>query len=426
MKSAYFWTSTVDWDKVNLSNPDPFDMFGKLKYKDDRWSMLTNDYQGLMGQVTGVTTTYGYSLIFGKTGDTEEYIAIVRFVYPGSPAEKAGIKRGDFIVSIDGKPITASNRLDLRNSPSITIQKGILQDGSIVKDEASIKLTAKKMYEDPVNTYKVIEKKGKKTGYLCYTDYVTDSEEKLIEVFSEFKAQNVDEVVLDLRYNGGGTVQTARLLCSILAPEQNVRNKDVLLVQKWNSFYTNYWKQEGKDSNDYFTDTVAVNLNLSRLFVLTSSGSASASESTITGLSAYLNLVQIGDTTHGKYYGGYIMQAQNWDRRKKEWVDDPSIENWGVYVMVYRFEGKNGIANPNTGLLPDIYVTEDYFNLYPFGDERDPLLAEALSQITGEAVQQEIKKVKSPPLPLRIEFLETDERKAGMVDIQTLPVTGQP
>jgi C-terminal processing protease CtpA/Prc len=140
-----------------------------------------------------------------------------------------------------------------------------------------------------------------------------------------------------------------------------------------NDAYTAYLKSQHYDTNEYFTDTLPVNMDLNRLYVLTTSNTASASESNIIGLDPYMEVVRIGTSTHGKYCGGNLYSAE-----------DKEISNWGMYLMTYRFANKNGVTSFTGGLEPTFEVEEDYFNLYPFGDEHDPLLGKALELITGE------------------------------------------
>lgn len=391
VKDAYLWTSTIDWSTVNPEEEtDPFKFLEKLRYKEeDKWSVLTDNREGLTGQLEGISTTFGYQLLLGYDMYAPEYIlGIVLYVYPDSPAEKVGLKRGDMILGKDLGYITEDNYMDLYNASSLILQTATYsyESGEYIVNENWVYLAAESMYEDPVNTYKVIEKGANKIGYLCYTDYVIESEKRLQEVFMEFKSQRVTDVVLDLRYNTGGFAQTSCVLSSILAPASVVKEKEIFLSQEWNDAYTAYYKKNKYDTNEYFTDTLNVNMDLSRLFVLTSGYTASASEATIIGLQPYMDVVLIGDTTYGKYCGARLFSPAAWDNKKEEWVLVEEIENWGLYLTIYRFANKEGFTSFTGGLLPDVAIEEVYEELYPFGDERDPLLAEAISRITGEPV----------------------------------------
>ncbi|MDR2627165.1 MAG: PDZ domain-containing protein [Dysgonamonadaceae bacterium] len=426
VQDAYLWTATIDWTAIEpLKEPDSYAFFKKLMYKDDRWSLLTDNLKGLTEEVSGISTTFGYRLIFGRFIDSDDRFAIVLYVYPGTPAEEAGLKRGDILISINGGAITEANMMELYDAASLLIGRGILTDEGVAADPQWVYMEARNMYENPIVKDTVIVNNGHTIGYLCYTDYTAESEQQLQEVFAGFKSKNATDVVLDLRYNGGGFARTSVLLSSILAPQTAVRNKEIFLTQVWNDAYTAQFAKEKRDVNEYFTDTLQVNMNLRRLFVLTTENTASASEATIVGLTPYMEVITIGDTTHGKYCGGALLSPQIWNSSRNEWVVDEEIENWGMYLMLYRFANRNGVSSFTGGLAPDVYAEEDYFMLYPFGDTRDPLLGEALAMITGLQLHSSRSGV---PSPQRYELTKAPQRRGipdgKMIDTRPVPKRG--
>ena len=139
-------------------------------------------------------------------------------------------------------------------------------------------------------------------------------------------------------------------------------------------------RERGDDLKEYFVDTLSVNMNLDRLYVLTSGNTASASEATIVGLKPYLDLVQIGGTTSGKYCGGILLSPEDaYGANNKNYYTN--FSNWGMYIMIYRFYNSTGVSSFTSGLVPTIPVEEDGFDLKPFGDEEDPLLGSALAHM---------------------------------------------
>jgi len=402
----YLWTSTINPNKFDPKyEPDSYEFFEKLLYKpDDRWSTLTDDAQAFHNLLDGVSTSFGYELIWGRFVNSTARYAIVLYVYPGSPAEKAGLKRGDFLVSLDGnKEITDANYMDLYNASTITLGKAVLSDaGYLVYENNPVFMEAVTMYEDPMVKDTVVVKGAHRIGYLCYTNYTRESEKQLLEVFAKFKLQGVTDIVLDLRYNGGGYAETSRVLSSILAPGAAVKRKDIFLTQTWNDALTAYFKKEGEDMNEYFIDNLPVNMDLSRLYVLTLRFSASASEATMIGLNPYMDVIQIGEATHGKYYGGLLLSPMVYDSRNKKWIADKEIENWLMYLMAYRYADKTGDTSFSGGLIPDYPVEENYsYALPPLGDERDPLFGKAIELITGESVST--RSAQSLPHPHKID-----------------------
>ena len=401
VKDYYLWTSTINWTTIYPQlEVDPFAFFDRLMYKnEDKWSMLTDDAQSFNNMLDGIVTSFGYELIWGRLTNTNSLFAIVLYVYPGSPAEKAGLQRGDFLVTVNGNNyITEDNYLDLYDASSISLGRAFLSDeGDLVLDSKLVYMEAVTMYEDPVVKDTVIVRGSHTIGYLFYTSYTAESEKRLQEVFTGFKTQGVTDIVLDLRYNGGGYARTACLLSSILAPGRTVRQKDIFLTQTWNAAMTTYFKQTGEDTNEYFMDNLSVNMDLSRLYVLTLRYTASASEATMIGLKPYMDVIQIGESTHGKYYGGALLDPMVYDSRKNQWIIDNEIENWLMYLMVYRYADRTGNISFSGGLEPDIYAEEDYgYVLPPLGDERDPLFGKAMEMITGESVRTRAASLPHP------------------------------
>jgi C-terminal processing protease CtpA/Prc len=427
VEEDYLWTSTIDWSAVTpLKEPDPFAFFNKLIYEADDWSMLTDDMGALTDEFQGVATTFGYDLSFFLLSyESNDVVAIINFVYPDSPAEKAGLKRGDYIIGINGSALTTENYRDLVYSSSLIVATGVVNNGELSVGEW-IGMIAESMYNDPVNKDTILVKGGHKIGYLCYTDYTIESETKLIEVFLKFKAAGITDVVLDLRYNGGGTAQTSLLLSSILAPQAAVKAKDIFLSRIFNDLLTAYYKANKWDLNEYFSDEPGVNLDLSRLFVLTTRRTASASESTIVGLAPYLDVIQIGDTTLGKYCGGFLIEPTVWDSKTNTYVSDKEIANWGVYLMTYRFANKNGVSSFTGGLAPDVLIDEFDYRIYPFGDERDPLLGTAIGMITGESAFE--LRSAAPPVPYAKVQLPASRRplEGKMIDVKKFSGTAKP
>ena len=407
LNEFYVWSSTINWTSIDYTKEKSSnEFFKRLIYKDDRWTSLTDNAKAWTQAFAGVSTTYGFDLRFSYIGQTEELVAIVRYVYPGSPADRAGIRRGDLLLKLNGGPITVKNYADFYDKPTIVVNKGILKDKTLTAEPVGVAMTAVEMYQDPILKDTVINKDGHRVGYLCYSDYTEKSQKALLKVFTHFKTAGVTDVVLDLRHNGGGYVSTANLLCSILAPEAVVKKKEAYLLKTWNET----WQKRLDNPDDrgeiyeYFADTLGINMNLNRLYILTGKGTASASELTLTGLTPYMDVVQIGDTTHGKFCGGIVLQPdylariKNWYyHNNKPVVSYQGIQNWGMYVMIYKFSNKRKDEFPR-GFAPKYVVKENLLELYPFGDERDPLLGKALELITGKQVAKARSRRIQPAL----------------------------
>lgn len=380
----YLWKDKIDYSgKDPKKITDPFALFDELVYDElDLWSYLTDDAEAMFNSYSGVETSYGYSIVLGKFSNTGNYFAIVKFVYPNSPASNAGIKRGDIILGMNDGDITETNYMQLLYSSNIKLNMGTYDasSGSIGANGTTVSLTAVKLQIDAVNAYTIVERGSHKIGYICYTDYVESSHGKLSNICMEFKSKGVTDLVLDLRYNPGGAANSAAYLSSLLVPREHVANEDIYLNEIWNSELNSYWTGRGEELSDRFNkEALAANLDLDRVFVLTTSGTASASEATIVGCMPYMQVIKIGEKTHGKYCGAILLEPTNSEGNVIE-----KIKNWAMSLVVYKFANANGFTDFKGGLAPEHEVIDNIIAPYQFGDVNDPHFAKAIELITGE------------------------------------------
>ncbi len=399
LHDIYLWNKEIYNDLKQLDpnkNMDPIKTVENIRYHEgskevDKWTMLTDDLKSMVSGTQGVETTFGYNLaLFYISEGSKDVCGAVTHVFKNSPAEKIGLKRGDLIIGINGNPITENNMMDLFYASNLTIQTA-----NIVKDQIipgkSLKITAVTMYEDPILATKVFDIKGKKVGYLAYASFDLQSAEKLVEICKQFKSEGVEELVLDLRYNGGGYVFTENLLASMLAPYEAVKNKEVIETEIWNETMMEMFKKQGEsletrlsfihsiktDSEKMEFNTEDANIGLKKIYGLVGRGTASASESIFVGLLPYFgsNIQLIGEQTHGKYCTGIMMSPEDAYKNPPKGID-----NWGIYVMINRYADKNG-ENPcmPDGFIPNYEVFDNPIESYQLGDENEVLLKKALT-----------------------------------------------
>ena len=413
MNDAYLWKQDVaqalsKWGMY----VDPIAETNAVRYKDasgndiDKWTMMTDDYDSMVGGTDGVSYgTYGCNYKFYlKEQGKDDVVAFVTFTYPDSPAEKAGLKRGDVVLEIDGKPMNQSNYTDLYYSSSLTLGVGkYLGNGAYSSVQSTCSMNAVSMYEDPVVLAKTFDCGGKKVGYLLYTSFTFESSLGLINVCKQFKQEGISELILDLRYNGGGYVFTENVFASMLAPADVVASGSVLSTEVYNDEYMAYFKEQNEDLSTYFTtqfkqahndkmynlNTADANLGLTKIYALVASGTASASESILVCLMPYMDIEVIGEQTHGKYCSGIMQEGKAWYQKNAnaiskipELVDwKQHIGGWGIYLMISMYADKDG-NNPcmPNGLTPDVKATDLFEEPYPLGDEREALLNIALQK----------------------------------------------
>ena len=432
MNVYYLWVAEIE-DKLAtwMTNDDPKQKILEVRYKDDsgkdidRWSQITDDYASFIKSIENSNTTYGYEMTLFYTSATKEYIsAVVTFVYADSPAEKAGLKRGDIILKVDGEPIPAANYADIVKNKMMYSESCTLT----LDDGRRISMSSVEMYCNPVHMVKVFDCGGKKVGYLHFTAFTQNACADLVKACDALKAQGISELILDLRYNGGGYVQTEEVLASMLAPEPIVASGTVFMTEVYNALLTDKWDDDEKITyfrnrfkvNGSTVDTAESNLGLTKLYVIMSSGSASASEALVCGLKPFMDLDIVGQQSYGKYCSGYIIEAASWYDNYKDVIEAKEVKNgkkyaanWGIYVMVGRYADKNGETPCMPyGFTPDYTSEDNPLDGYQLGDPNETMLKTALTlagyQYQAATASASAKKkpalIKGPASPKRETF----------------------
>jgi C-terminal processing protease CtpA/Prc len=260
----------------------------------------------------------------------------------------------------------------------------------------------------------VISTAGKKVGYLFYAGFYAESHSKLADVFSYFQGEQVTDLILDLRYNLGGDAKTPSYLASLFAPYNIVKEKSVFLTQTWNDLYMDYFKSTGADMNTYFHPDIPVNLNLSRVYILTTGSTASASEATISGLTPYMDVIKVGEKSYGKYCGAALITPKDASGK-----DDLEISNWLLSLVIYKFVNTQGFTEFKDGIAPDYEASDNGLMAgIPLGSPEDPLVAKALELITGRATKA--PALKMPAGVGLIPHMGEDVTRGGMKSIVNL------
>lgn len=390
MEDVYLWYKELPSIDTRYEF-DSKEYFKKLLFTEDKWSFLTDDVDALLNSFQGIEESYGWSLAFGRFSNTQNIFAIVEYVYPGTPAANAGINRGDLIVLMDDADITDDNYRDLLNSKNIKISLGVLGEGGISVGN-SVTITAEILSLDPVLITKIIEHDGHKIGYLFYAQYISDFNSSLDNAFQYFLNEQITDLVIDLRYNPGGMTSAAQHFCSSLAPLSAVNTNSTLVTFQWNDKYMDYWEKNNitNQLRIELINTVPVKMDLDKIHVLTGSGTASASELSITGLKPYMIVKTVGESTYGKYTASITLEPEDFYTTQSYYAD---FDNWGIQPIVIRYANSLGVTDFKDGFLPDIEVIEDLFATLPLGQKDEPLLKAAIEDISGTEVVA-LKKAK--------------------------------
>lgn len=347
----------------------------------DRFSVIVDDFVALEQALSGNTLNNGmeFGLVANNANATDVY-GYVRFVQPNSNAESQGVQRGFIFNQIDGIQMTRTNFRTLLAQNVYTIGLATFNNGDPVSNGESILLTKSQLQENPILLSTVIEVGTARVGYLAYNSFLRQFDEDLNSVFADFRAQNITNLVLDLRYNGGGSVNSAIILGSLIT---GTNDTDVYLTEEWNpDIQQVFLENNPEDLVRTFTNTTssgsALNrLNLSKVHVITTSSTASASELIINSLAPYIDVVQVGDDTTGKFTASItIYDSDDFGRAGAN-----PAHNYAMQPQVFKSINANGNTDFIDGLTPDIPLREDFGNLGILGDPSEPLLSACLNDI---------------------------------------------
>ena len=372
----------------------------------DRFSWFIEDYEVQNQAFQGIRTRFGFtSKMINLNDGSDKVVILVAMVEPNSPAGDAQMKRGDLISAINGTVLNTSNYsstyAELSNE-TVTLSFVDEEDGKFSQLEDKT-MTRALVAANPIHVTRIFNNiGGKKVGYLVYNQFSGSFNDELNDAFADFKAEGVEEFVLDLRFNGGGSVLTSALLASMI---YRTAGTGIFAELKFNDkqsnsddFYTfenrNYiFNTDGK----YEGDEPINRLNsVNRLYVLTSGGTASASEMVINGLRPYMSSVKlIGSTTYGKNVGSITL----YDSPKNDYASELRANPAHKYAMqpiVFQIYNKDRESDYIQGFTPDIEVNEyNYWNnLLPLGDPNEALLKAALDDISGVVSKQELSKAQ--------------------------------
>ncbi|MGA9239920.1 S41 family peptidase [Robiginitalea sp.] len=409
MNLWYFWQADVpeladdafptDEEYTNFlaSESDPGAFFdNRLRFSEDRFSFYSDDYTELTQSLAGISRNNGMEFGLIQFSGSSNVFGYVRYILPNSDASTKEIERGDLFTGVNGVTLTAENYQELLfgEDPTYTLNMADIQGNDVVPNGREVTLTKEENFqEDPVYLTEVFENiGGENVGYLMYNGFTNEFDRELNEAFGFFVSRGVTALVLDLRYNSGGSVNSSRLLSSMI---YGTNTDEVYLEQQWNDFIQEAFTEDDPDAlKDFFASAVSSGvplntLNLDRVYILTTRSTASASELVINGLNPYIQVIKIGTTTRGKNEFSLTM-VDDPNRPGAPFIYTPEREGsinsenaWAIQPLVGRNKNAVGDFGDINGFIPDIELQEDLENLGVLGDPNEPLLARALQAISG-------------------------------------------
>ena len=364
VRAANFATPQTYFDALRTpavtASGKPKDRF-HFRYDTPEWQALSQ---------SGAAAGYGFELVVIKKQPPRDIR--VAYTEAGTPATAAGIARGAKILFVDGADAINGASVDVLNA-GLYPKKANETHSFTVLDGNGIQraftLTSQTVTSTPVQNVKVIDTPPGRTGYLLFNDHVATSEGPLITAINALKAADITDLVIDVRYNGGGYLSIASQLAYMVATPAATNGTvfERLLFNSKNPF--GLTAQEG--ITPFYSATRGLSttsgqalpqLGLSRVTLLTGPGTCSASESIANGLRGVnIRVDLIGETTCGKPYG-FLPQ-----------------DNCGTTYFAIQFRGVNnkGIGDYADGLAPTCQVADDFSRA--LGDPAEALLAAALS-----------------------------------------------
>jgi carboxyl-terminal processing protease len=364
----------------------PQDLFDALRVSPtiDRFSWMVDDYVTLEQSLQGITKNNGVE--FGlsyKPNSTTEVFGYVRYIIPGSDASTKDIRRGEIFTAVNGTPLTTTNYQSLLfgTNDNYTLNMADYNGTTFSSNGKTVQLTKTTLSENPILIKNVITVGAKKIGYLMYNGFYADFDSQLNAAFGDFKTQGITDLVLDLRYNSGGSVRTATYLASMITGQFTGK---VFAKQQWNTKINSYF--ETNDPNglrNFFTDKIGStpinSVNMSKVYILTTKSSASASELVINGLKPHINVVQIGDVTTGKNVGSVTL----YDSPDFSATNRNPKHKYAMQPIVLKIVNSEGFGDYFNGLTPTHELKETISTFGVLGDVNEPLLKLAIAKITG-------------------------------------------
>ncbi len=347
----------------------------------DKFSVIVDDYIALEQLFAGTSLSNGMEFgLVAEAGSPTNIYGYVRYVLPNSNAATQGIERGMIFNQVDNIQLTRENRSVLLGQDNYTIGLADLNAGVATYNGTDITLSKSSITENPVFITEVIDQGTQRVGYLMYNSFTANFDEELNNAFGDLQAQGITHLVLDLRYNGGGSVTSSIILGSLISGQSS---DNVFSTEQWNPDLQALFEANNPDRLTNFFRTTTTNgsnlntLGLSKVHVITTGSSASASELVMVALEPYIDVVHVGDDTAGKFQASTTLyDSENFSR-----ADANPAHRYALQPLIFKSVNSAGFTDFVDGLQPDIMLREDFENLGVLGNPTEPLLAACLADI---------------------------------------------
>jgi carboxyl-terminal processing protease len=369
LNTFYYWYQnlTPGVNPASFTSPEAYLEAVRYRPIDNYYSFITSAAASDAFYSDSQVIKYGFTQLVG-TNDI-----LVLQVWPESGAAEAGLARGDRIISVNGTSIAAhvaNGTLTNAFGPDVVGQQATIVFDKPTGERKSAQMTKRVVTIPTVSVTRVFEVDGRRVGYVMFNNFVQPSTAALNDAFAALKTAGATELVLDLRYNGGGLVDVAQHLASLIGGGRTdgqvafnyVHNDKIGPVYNKVTRFTN-------PSNA---------LNLQRLVAITTRSSASASELVLNALRPFIPVTIVGDTTYGKPVGQYGLRFCD------------KI----LYPVAFSIKNANLEGDYFDGLPADCPAPDDA--THQLGDAEEGSLAEALTVIrTGACTAKSATEIRA-------------------------------
>ncbi|MDJ1493830.1 S41 family peptidase [Cytophagaceae bacterium DM2B3-1] len=354
----------------------------------------------------------GFGFRRGYLSSTDQRVV---YVYKNSPIGLAGVQRGWQILSVNGVEATAANEEAFYNSlNSNSTSTFVFKTNEGI--QKTLTLTKASYKANFVQKDTVISAGGLKIGYIALSSFLgdndgADTEAELDAAITDLKSTGITDLVIDLRYNGGGYTSVSEYFANLVAPA-SAKGK-AMYSYKYNALLTSEFKKAGYTTDINF-DTKSANFNLTRIVFITSEETASASELLINNLKPYLNVTLVGSTTYGKPVGfpGILIEMSKTD----------VTQNYYVFPIAFKTVNANNESDYFDGMTANISSTDDYSK--DWGNPNEACFNAAISYLTGGSSTRQSARISSEKLK-QLNLNTKNEKLGGineMITTDKIPV----
>lgn len=398
MRTFYYWNGDIPSSPDYTQSPELF--YKSILSKSDRFSSIIYTPSPALDKSSFYK--FGFHFAFVQVDGYDGYLGVITFVMANSPASLLEWKRGDCFTKVNGVAVTAQNLAavtkQIEEAASLQLTMATQENGAW-KSHYDISIRGGGLIENPMYYTRTFTSGGKTTGYLFYNYFDELYDDELLEAFGRMRTAGVSELILDLRYNMGGSVASSAKMAALIA--SGLTATDIYAIFEGNRgmgkrarTLQEILNTSASDAGRTYSALTAARIQVSRVFILTTKATASAAELLINNLRPYMEVIQIGEETTGKDEAGFGIVD----------LRIPPQIHWELHPIVYKLFNKSGEGHYSDGLQPDIPASEfSSFPLQPVATAADPLIRRALEEIYGANlpdVPVDLRRKQTPAIPV--------------------------